>query len=169
MTQSDLVLRPFLTPRATLWLELKTLVARLILGWDLWNEPIALTSVSIRALSTPAMDPTDVKCLRARCGTAGLYQVSNARVSHPLARQLMPPRRYKAKLHVETAEADAPSPHLPPGPKKDYSLKEGQTFTINLPGRGSQTSSLNTSGNSSTSSGASIPLLPPPPSGTKRR
>ncbi|KAF9454616.1 adaptin ear-binding coat-associated protein 1 NECAP-1 [Macrolepiota fuliginosa MF-IS2] len=78
-------------------------------------------------------------------------------------------KRYKAKLHTDTAEPGAPSPHLPIGPKKDYSLKEGQTFTINLPGRSGQTSSLNVSNSVSNSTGSSIPLLPPPPGGTKKR
>jgi hypothetical protein len=45
-------------------------------------------------------------------------------------------------------------------PKKDYSLKEGQTFSIKLPGRSMADKS------SSLASGSSnaVPLLPPPPS-----
>ncbi|KXN92186.1 Adaptin ear-binding coat-associated protein 2 [Leucoagaricus sp. SymC.cos] len=81
-------------------------------------------------------------------------------------------KRCKVNLHAEVAEPDAPSPHLPPGPKKDYSLKEGQTFTINLPGSKSQASSLGTSSDSgllNTSGSGSIPLLPPPPSSSRRR
>jgi hypothetical protein len=72
----------------------------------------------------------------------------------------------------------APSPHIPPGPKKDYSLKDDQTLTISIPGRSSKSDSgLNVLGSrgpidqntNSAMGGGSIPLLPPPPSAPKRR
>jgi adaptin ear-binding coat-associated protein 1/2 len=66
-----------------------------------------------------------------------------------------------------------PSPHIPPGPKKDYSLKDDQTFTISIPGRGSKSDSgsnlqglgpLSTGLNKSSAvDGGTFPLLPPPP------
>jgi adaptin ear-binding coat-associated protein 1/2 len=70
-----------------------------------------------------------------------------------------------------------PSPHIPPGPKKDYSLKDDQTLTISIPGRSSKSDSgLNLLGprgpidqNTNSVMGGSIPLLPPPPSAPKRR
>ncbi|EKM82568.1 hypothetical protein AGABI1DRAFT_111172 [Agaricus bisporus var. burnettii JB137-S8] len=77
-------------------------------------------------------------------------------------------KRYKARKNAEVAEPDTPSPHIPVGPKKDYSLKEGQTFTINIPGRKNNTTSssnslLNSSG------GGVVPLLPPPPSSARKQ
>lgn len=63
----------------------------------------------------------------------------------------------KAKEGPEETE----SPHVPAGPKKDYSLKEGQTFSINIPGKSSD-SAIKVS--KSVAGGGAIPLLPPPPS-----
>ncbi|GLB34788.1 putative adaptin ear-binding coat-associated protein 1 NECAP-1 [Lyophyllum shimeji] len=83
-------------------------------------------------------------------------------------------KRYKARLNPESA-SDEPSPHVPAGPKKDYSLKEGQTFSIAIPGRKKPATAENLLGSSgNTSSGLSgggggIPLLPPPPSAPKKR
>ncbi|KAF9469226.1 hypothetical protein BDZ94DRAFT_1279168 [Collybia nuda] len=83
-------------------------------------------------------------------------------------------KRFKAVLNVQ-ADSDEPSPHIPAGPKKDYSLKEGQTFSIAIPGRNKPSTSTNlfgsTSGVSSeiSSVGGGVPLLPPPPSAPRRR
>ncbi|KAF4614633.1 hypothetical protein D9613_003188 [Agrocybe pediades] len=84
-------------------------------------------------------------------------------------------KRKRAALNP-ISDSNAASPHVPTGPKKDYSLKEGQTFSISIPGRASAsktTTSTNllgtSSSSSSTSTGAAIPLLPPPPSANKRR
>ncbi|KAK8059615.1 adaptin ear-binding coat-associated protein 2 [Apiospora saccharicola] len=57
--------------------------------------------------------------------------------------------------------------------KRDYSLKEGETITVNLPGRfGRRRPEAGDSNNSSTSEGGSAPLssfsLPPPPSSSSR-
>ncbi|KAJ7256471.1 adaptin ear-binding coat-associated protein 1 NECAP-1 [Mycena haematopus] len=95
-------------------------------------------------------------------------------------------KRQKAALNPATV-SDEPSPHIPAGPKKDYSLKEGQTFSISIPGRANKDkaatggalpttnllgdlSSLS-SGTAAASSGSSggFPMLPPPPSSNRRR
>ncbi|KAJ7217135.1 adaptin ear-binding coat-associated protein 1 [Mycena pura] len=92
-------------------------------------------------------------------------------------------KRCKIALNPPT-EADTPSPHVPAGPKKDYSLKEGQTFSISIPGRPNKSStstglpatnllgdlsSLSSSGTSTSDSSGGIPLLPPPPSSNRKR
>ncbi|KAG9318643.1 pyridoxal phosphate-dependent transferase [Chiua virens] len=73
-------------------------------------------------------------------------------------------KRAKAALNPPSPTTETPSPHIPSGPKKDYSLKEGQTFTISIPGKSNKSggASLLASSGSATSSGG-IPLLPPPP------
>ena len=73
---------------------------------------------------------------------------------------------------------DNPSPHIPAGPKKDYSLRDDQTFTISIPGRGGKSESgsnlLGLGGsvsglNKGTVDGGTVPLLPPPPSSVSKR
>lgn len=129
-----------------------------------------------------------------RRGVTGLHEVQPLRVIYTgrlmLILLLIPHhRRYKARLNPPSpTESDKPSPHVPTGPKKDYSLKEGQTFSISIPGREKKTDhqstsgllggisdllggATNTSGGStnSGSSGGAVPLLPPPPSAPRRR
>ncbi|KAF7791344.1 hypothetical protein EIP86_002358 [Pleurotus ostreatoroseus] len=88
-------------------------------------------------------------------------------------------KRFKAARAPPESDSDKASPHVPAGPKKDYSLKEGQTFSINIPGRGKSPLASNptstdllggtsSSGNSG-SSGFGVPLLPPPPPGAPRK
>lgn len=85
-------------------------------------------------------------------------------------------RRWRARMNPGEAESEGPSPHIPTGPKKDYTLKEGQTFSISIPGRAKPTSVAsgpNLLGGSSAFSsggGGGIPaLLPPPPSAPRKR
>ena len=76
-------------------------------------------------------------------------------------------------MNPPDADTDKPSPHLPAGPKKDYSLKDGQTFSISIPGKTKNTqpggvSDLLGSGSNNSSGGVgggggAFPLLPPPP------
>ncbi|KAF8651455.1 hypothetical protein AX16_004754 [Volvariella volvacea WC 439] len=78
-------------------------------------------------------------------------------------------KRWRHMMNPPTE--DQPSPHVPAGPKKDYSLKEGQTFSISIPGRNKPTNSgtLFLGGESTSfSASGSIPLLPPPPSSKRR-
>ncbi|KAG6854717.1 hypothetical protein C0991_002430 [Blastosporella zonata] len=81
-------------------------------------------------------------------------------------------KRFKANLNVEP-DADETSPHVPAGPKKDYSLKEGQTFSIAIPGRSklpaTGASLLGSGSSGGLSAGGGIPLLPPPPSASRKR
>ncbi|PSR83041.1 hypothetical protein PHLCEN_2v5845 [Hermanssonia centrifuga] len=84
--------------------------------------------------------------------------------------------RWKNLQNPETSDTDKASPHVPAGPKKDYSLKDGQTFSISIPGRAkvnhNSTSDLlggGANGSSTSSGGFGVPLLPPPPPGAPRR
>ena len=73
-------------------------------------------------------------------------------------------------MNPPEADAEKPSPHLPAGPKKDYSLRDGQTFSISIPGKtkGTQPKGVSDlfgseSSNSGGGGGGAFPLLPPPP------
>jgi len=84
-------------------------------------------------------------------------------------------KRQKALLNPQTPTGESSSsasPHLPTGPKKDYSLQPGQTFSINIPhgikktgGQGGHKSASSGGGGG----GGGFPLLPPPPSANKKR
>ncbi|KAI0747448.1 adaptin ear-binding coat-associated protein 1 NECAP-1 [Irpex lacteus] len=95
-------------------------------------------------------------------------------------------KRWRALQNPTTPDTDSSSPHVPAGPKKDYSLKDGQTFSISIPGRTAKTSFNQStsatsdllgggagggggSGGGGGGGGVGVPLLPPPPPGAPRR
>ncbi|KAI0345295.1 adaptin ear-binding coat-associated protein 1 NECAP-1 [Trametopsis cervina] len=84
-------------------------------------------------------------------------------------------KRWRALQNPAATDAETASPHVPTGPKKDYSLKDGQTFSISIPGRAkanqTNTSDLLAGGGTSgsTGTGFGVPLLPPPPPGAPRK
>ena len=123
-----------------------------------------------------------------RCGLTGLHKVRTD-LEFPfqfeskgeyirMTNGLYSYRRQKALLNpVSPSDEPESSPHIPAGPKKDYSLKEGQTFSISIPGGGKtpNRSSLLGAGSGGgasnllgglggNSGGGGVPLLPPPPS-----
>ncbi|KAH9816715.1 adaptin ear-binding coat-associated protein 1 NECAP-1 [Melampsora americana] len=61
-----------------------------------------------------------------------------------------------------TVHESTSSPHLPSGPKRDFSLKEGQTISICLGGRSSP-KKKSTSSDPPSSTNGPLPFLPPPP------
>lgn len=65
-----------------------------------------------------------------------------------------------------TAASSGPSPHLPKDGPKDLSLKDGQTFSIKLPGGGGGRKIRDGAG-SSTGGGLGGFSLPPPPPGRR--
>lgn len=104
---------------------------------------------------------------------SGLYKVISPILPHQnkINRDFFN-RRAKAALNPPSPTTETAS--APAGPKKDYTLKEGQTFSISIPGRDKKVaagSNLLGSNNGSLgfSMGGGIPLLPPPPSAPKRR
>ncbi|KAF9052825.1 hypothetical protein BJ165DRAFT_805038 [Panaeolus papilionaceus] len=79
-------------------------------------------------------------------------------------------KRARAALNAALpSDNQTTSPHVPAGPKTDYSLKEGQTFSISIPGRNKAASSTPITHSSNQGSTGAIPLLPPPPGATKKR
>ena len=172
------VSRPSLILHDTLSYESKITDEEPTLEWASWKDRIVSTSVRARLSICHAT--TEVLC---RCCVARLYQVSrlNSASSRNRGDLRYPFRRWRALKNPAEAAADQPSPHLPAGPKKDYTLKEGQTFSISIPGRASKPPTASSSGvnllgdlsgglgSSSSSSGGIPTLLPPPPSAPRKR
>ncbi|CAO1622582.1 unnamed protein product [Sympodiomycopsis kandeliae] len=69
---------------------------------------------------------------------------------------------------ADTSEAASslPSPHIPKDGPKDFSLKDGQTFSIKLPGGGSGRKIRDTN-TSAGGLGGGGGFLPPPPPGRR--
>ncbi|KAH8929500.1 adaptin ear-binding coat-associated protein 1 NECAP-1 [Atractiella rhizophila] len=61
---------------------------------------------------------------------------------------------------------EASSSSLPAAPSRDFSLKEGQTITVSIGGKGGKKRERPPP--ASTTGGGLLPLLPPPPSAPKR-
>lgn len=140
-----------------------------ILAWALWNDVIVSTSVCLFQQS--------FHCLMyyyTRCRPSGLHEVHYFYITFDAESILtsLTRRRRRALLNPVTDSSQA-SPHIPVGPKKDYSLKEGQTFSISIPGHSkpsTENSLLASSSSGSTTSGSSaIPFLPPPPAAPRKR
>lgn len=85
----------------------------------------------------------------------------------------------KRSSNPQSSSGDPSEPAKPAAPPKDYSLKEGQTFTIKIPGRdgkkvGKEGGSTNLLGSDKPSSGSGsggggglFSLPPPPPPGRR--
>lgn len=133
---------------------------KLILGWASSNARIALISVS------PSYRLA-VTCYKFILDVA-LQDYTKYILYFSITHFLTNPRRYKASLNPEPE----PESQVPAEVKKDYSLKEGQTFSITLPGRSKASTTgaslIGSSGSGGLSSGGGIPLLPPPPSAPKK-
>ena len=145
------------------------------MGWVSSSAPIVSTSVSCMA---------DDKVNNSlwpgftRCGSPRLHQVSHLWwYSSPILMYLTIAfaRRWRALQNPPSPESEKASPHVPAGPKKDYSLKDGQTFSISIPGRAKANQNTasdlfgSSGGSTAGSSGLGVPLLPPPPPGAPRR
>ena len=64
--------------------------------------------------------------------------------------------------------SDSSQPSKPAGPPKDYSLKDGQTFTVKIPGREKKEGSTGPKPSGGGLGGGGFGLPPPPPPGRKR-
>ncbi|KAI7854720.1 hypothetical protein BDC45DRAFT_507952 [Circinella umbellata] len=70
---------------------------------------------------------------------------------------------FTKQIHAEKKAAERAA-HADTLPKKDYSLKEGQTISINIGNVGAKRGNRPNTSSSSNNSGGIVPLLPPPPS-----
>lgn len=88
----------------------------------------------------------------------------NVALQDHLKRLTAPKTSFSASSSSSSASASA----APSQPKRDFSLKEGQTFSIAIPG-GSSGKPRPKKEPSAAAGGGGMPfMLPPPPSGRKR-
>lgn len=77
-------------------------------------------------------------------------------------------KRQKSALNGGGADTpdvpEGPSPHLPTGPKKDFSLREGETISIKIPGGGGGGAGRRKVLPTTTTAPLTGGFLPPPPS-----
>lgn len=91
---------------------------------------------------------------------------SRADSPSPLCHFLSPRRQRVPKDGADAQSSSSPSNATATAPKRDFSLKEGETISVRL---GSQAATKKTTKSSDNSGGGAIPLLAPPPGVTRKR
>lgn len=165
---------PFWIHHGTLSSELKAMeVKKHILGWVLKNEVMReYIDVCLVSLTTISLLFPRGRNKRSR------YDAFLSRFDFNVALQ-----SYSKHLSNPTGSSNENDelPTKPPAPVQDFSLKEGQTFSVKIPGRGARRSEAAGGGGNGTAEGSGqgapsvlpgtgsggIPLLAPPP-GKKR-
>ncbi|KAH0445928.1 hypothetical protein IEQ34_025237 [Dendrobium chrysotoxum] len=117
-------------------------------------------------------DPSSASSAKKRAFIGMGFQDRSESFDFNVALQDWTKRAKAAKVPKDAAGNDAelipgeqaPSPHIPAGPKQDYSLKDGQTFSIKIPGGGASGARKIRDQGGISGFGSGGGLLPPPPS-----